>query len=91
MNVSQKATQSPTFPSTPHITITMSNTQATKQALSEHKLIPDVLPEGINLSYNLTLEWPNAKLDEPGQLLQCDDTKPEPKVTINPAVRTSAT
>jgi hypothetical protein len=64
----------------------MANTQSTKQALIEHKIIPDILPEGINLSYNLTLEWPNAKLDEPGKLLQCEDTKPEPKVTITPAV-----
>ena len=64
----------------------MVNTQATKQALIEHKVIPDVLPESINLSYNVTLEWPNAKLDEPGKLLQCDDTKLEPKVIITPAV-----
>ncbi|CAN9128325.1 PEBP-like protein [Alternaria alternata] len=63
----------------------MSNTQATKQALSEHKVIPDVLPDNINLSYNLTLEWPNAKLDKPGKELENHDTKPEPKVFINPA------
>jgi hypothetical protein len=67
----------------------MSNTQATKQALSEHKVIPDVLPDNINLSYNLTLEWPNAKLDKPGKELENHDTKPEPKVFINPAVSTS--
>ncbi|CAN9294793.1 unnamed protein product [Alternaria alternata] len=63
----------------------MSNTQATKQALSEHKVIPDVLPDSINLSYNLTLQWPNAKLDTPGKELENPDTKPEPKVFINPA------
>jgi hypothetical protein len=66
------------------------NTQSTKQALIEHKVIPDVLPESINLSYNLTLEWPNAKLDEPGKLLPCDDTKPEPRVIVTPAVHPSA-
>jgi hypothetical protein len=64
----------------------MSNTQATKQALSEHKVIPDVLPETVNLSYDLTLEWPNAKLDSPGKELENADTKPEPKVLINPPV-----
>jgi hypothetical protein len=67
----------------------MSNTQATKQALSEHKVIPDVLPDTINLPYNLTLEWPNAKLDTPGKELANSDTKPEPKVLINPAVSNS--
>jgi hypothetical protein len=67
----------------------MSNTQATKQALSEHKVIPDVLPDTINLPYNLTLEWPNATLDTPGKELANSDTKPEPKVFLNPAVSNS--
>ncbi|KAL1795494.1 hypothetical protein ACET3X_005718 [Alternaria dauci] len=62
----------------------MSDTQATKQALAEHKVIPDVLPDTVNLSYNLTLEWPNAKLDTPGKELENADTIPEPKVFINP-------
>ncbi|KAI4927268.1 uncharacterized protein J4E92_006435 [Alternaria infectoria] len=63
----------------------MANTQATKQALLEHKVIPDVLPDTINLSYNLTLEWPNAKLDTPGKELANADTKEEPKVFLDPA------
>ncbi|KAI4649841.1 uncharacterized protein J4E79_009687 [Alternaria viburni] len=63
----------------------MVNTQATKQALLEHKVIPDVLPDTINPSYNLILEWPNAKLDTPGKELENADTKEEPKVFIDPA------
>ncbi|KAH6868768.1 phosphatidylethanolamine-binding protein [Alternaria rosae] len=63
----------------------MANTQTTKQALLSHKVIPDVLPDTINLTYNLVLEWPNAKLDTPGKELENADTKEEPKVFINPA------
>ncbi|KAI4707961.1 hypothetical protein J4E89_007079 [Alternaria sp. Ai002NY15] len=63
----------------------MANAQATKQVLHEHKVIPDVLPDTINLSYNLTLEWPNAKLDTPGKELANADTKEEPKVFLDPA------
>lgn len=64
----------------------MANTQATKQALFSHKVIPDVLPDTINLTYNLFLEWPNAKLDTPGKELENADTKEEPKVFIDPPV-----
>ena len=64
----------------------MANTQAAKQALLEHKVIPDVLPDTINLSYNLTVEWPNAKLDTPGKELANADTKEEPKVFLDPSV-----
>ena len=67
----------------------MANTQATKQALLEHKVIPDVLPDTINPSYNLILEWPNAKLDTPGKEFENADTKEEPKDFIDPAVSNS--
>jgi len=63
----------------------MANTQVTKQALLEHKVIPDVLPDTINLSYDLALEWPNTKLDTPGKELANADTKEEPKVFLDPA------
>jgi hypothetical protein len=66
----------------------MANTEATRQALLSHKVIPDVLPETINLSYNLTLEWPNAKLSTPGAELENADTKDEPKVFLDPVVST---
>ncbi|KAF1835208.1 PEBP-like protein [Decorospora gaudefroyi] len=62
----------------------MSSTQVVKTALSEHKVIPDVLPETIDPSYELTIHWPNATLDTPGKKLACEDTRPEPTITIKP-------
>jgi len=54
--------------------------------LLEHGIVPDVLtlPEGV--SHNLTIKWPNAKLDTPGQELNREDTQPEPKLYLTPAV-----
>jgi hypothetical protein len=65
----------------------MSNTLNTKQVLSEHKVIPDVLPEDFTPTYDLTLEWPSATLNTPGKELGREETQPEPKVTITPPVR----
>jgi hypothetical protein len=64
----------------------MSNAQERKQALIEHRVITDVLPGDLNLSYDLTVTWPNTKLDKPGQELGREDTQPEPELRISPAV-----
>lgn len=58
------------------------------QILKEHKVIPDVLPEGTKLSYDLNVRFPNATLNEPGQELGREETQPEPKVYLDPAVCT---
>ena len=55
------------------------------QQLHKDNVIPDVLPEGTNLSHDLLLKWPNATLDSPGTELGRQDTQPEPSVHVNPA------
>ena len=55
--------------------------------LSELKVIPDVLPANIELSYDLRVEWPEAKLDAPGKELGREETQAEPKVFLSPPVR----
>lgn len=64
----------------------MSSIHERKQALIEHKVITDVLPGELELSYDLTLKWPNTTLDKAGPDLDFEDTQPEPKVYINPPV-----
>jgi hypothetical protein len=65
----------------------MSSAQERKQALIEHKVITDVLPGNLNLSYDLTVKWPNTTLDKPGEELDREETQPEPTIYLSPAVR----
>lgn len=65
----------------------MSSNQDRKQILSEHKVVPDVLPDDLDLSYSLTLKWPNATLDTPAVELDREETQPEPKLYLDPPVR----
>jgi hypothetical protein len=67
----------------------MDSTQERKQALVEHRVITDVLPGAVDLSYSLTLKWPNATLETPGQELDREVTQSEPTVYLNPTVRLS--
>ncbi|KAF1945287.1 PEBP-like protein [Clathrospora elynae] len=62
----------------------MSSLQDKMQAFSEHKVIPDVFPNIVNLPYDLTVKWPTATLDTPGKELDREDTQEEPKVFITP-------
>jgi hypothetical protein len=57
-----------------------------EQLLREHKVIPDVLSEGTQLAYDLRVKFPNATLDAPGQELGREETQPEPKLFLSPAV-----
>lgn len=65
----------------------MATTQDRRQILGEHKVIPDVLPENLDLSYDLTLRWPNATLDTLAQELDREETQTEPNVYLHPTVR----
>ena len=60
---------------------------ANLQILREHKVIPDVLPEDIELSYNLTVKFPDVTLDAPGKELGREETQLEPKLYLDPVVR----
>jgi hypothetical protein len=64
----------------------ISGTQEKQLVLSQHKVIPDVLPYGLNLSYDLTVKWPDAKLDAPAQELGREATQPKPEIYLSPAV-----
>lgn len=64
---------------------TMADASDRKLALRTHKVIPDVLTEDLNLSFDLTLKWPEATLDSPGQELDREKTQTEPEVLLNPA------
>lgn len=57
------------------------------QILREHKVIPDVLPEGTTLSHDLKVVFPEATLDTPGQELGREETQPEPRLFLDPVVR----
>lgn len=65
----------------------MTDTKSRISMLSELNVIPDVLSDGLKLAYDLRLEWPEAKLDKPGEELGREDTQAEPKVFIHPPVR----
>jgi hypothetical protein len=65
----------------------MSNAKEIKQALIDHKVITDVLPGNLDLSYNLTAKWPKATLDKAGVELGREDTQAEPSIYLDPAVR----
>lgn len=65
----------------------MSNAQERKQALIDNNVITDVLPGNLDLSYDLTVKWPNTTLEKPGEELSRRDTQPEPTLDLNPTVR----
>jgi hypothetical protein len=60
--------------------------QDKQKLLREHKVIPDVLPEGTQLAYDLKVKFPNATLEAPGQELGREDTQPRPKLFLSPVV-----
>jgi len=64
----------------------MSSAQERKQALIEHKVITDVLPGALDLSYDLTVRWPKATLDTAGEELGREETQAEPTLSLSPAV-----
>jgi phosphatidylethanolamine-binding protein len=64
----------------------MPTTQEKKQAFVEHKVITDVLPGNIDLSYDLIVKWPATTLDKPGAELDREATQPEPALHLSPAV-----
>lgn len=69
-----------------HRPFTMSTAQEKKQAFIEHRVITDVLPGSIDLSYDLLVKWPNATLDTAGTELDCEDTQSQPTLYLSPAV-----
>ncbi|KAI8931785.1 hypothetical protein NX059_011422 [Plenodomus lindquistii] len=62
----------------------MAGVRDRKLALQAHKVIPDVLTDDLNLSFDLTLKWPEATLDTPGQELDREKTQTEPEVFLSP-------
>lgn len=64
----------------------MSTTQEKKQAFIDSKVITDVLPGNIELSYDLLVKWPNTTLDAAGAELDYEDTQPQPTLRLSPAV-----
>jgi hypothetical protein len=64
----------------------MSNAQETKQALIDHRVITDVLPGNLDLSYDLTIKWPNATLEKPGEEMGREDTQSVPSLYLHPTV-----
>lgn len=55
---------------------------------SEHKVTPDVLTSDADMSYELKISWPETKLDKPAAELNRDQTQPQPKLLLSPAVKT---
>ncbi|KAF2624317.1 PEBP-like protein [Macroventuria anomochaeta] len=61
----------------------MSTTQ-NSALFSEHKVTPDVLSSDADLSYTLTVSWPETKLDRPAEELDRNQTQPQPKLSLSP-------
>ncbi|KAK2015158.1 hypothetical protein LZ32DRAFT_616440 [Colletotrichum eremochloae] len=57
-------------------------TDVTK-AFQEHNVIPDVLPAGTKIPYNLGVHWPTVSLRAPAERLHRDQVQEQPKVTTN--------
>lgn len=68
----------------------MSNTQ-NSALFSEHKVTPDVLSNQADLSYELTVTWPDTKLSRPAEELDRGLTQPQPQLLLSPAVISSVT
>lgn len=64
----------------------MIGTRNRQLALLEYKIIPDILPENLDLFFDLTLKWPEAILDAPGKQLDREKTQTEPEIFLNPPV-----
>jgi hypothetical protein len=64
----------------------MTVTQENKQAFIDHKVITDVLPGNIELSYDLTVQWPKASFDKAGVELHREETQEEPTLYLRPTV-----
>jgi hypothetical protein len=62
------------------------STVQNKALFSEHKVTPDVLSSDADISYDLTVSWPETQLDRPAQELDRDQTQPQPKLKLSPAV-----
>lgn len=52
----------------------------------KENIIPDILAPGTKIPRNLKVIWPNAKLEEPGQMIERDATQPQPTVIVEPSV-----
>ncbi|KAJ4312392.1 hypothetical protein N0V94_007459 [Neodidymelliopsis sp. IMI 364377] len=61
------------------------STVQNKALFSEHKVTPDVLSSDADISYDLTVSWPETQLDRPAQELDRDQTQPQPKLKLSPA------
>ncbi|TDZ49600.1 Uncharacterized protein CTRI78_v007994 [Colletotrichum trifolii] len=55
----------------------------TAKILEEHQVIPDVLPTGTKIPYNLGVHWPTVDLRVPAERLQRDQLQEQPKLTTN--------
>lgn len=64
----------------------MSDAQSVSQKLREHQVIPDVLPVGLDIPFNLKIKWPNTVLDSPGKEMEREETQLEPKLYLDPSV-----
>ncbi|KAK1975818.1 phosphatidylethanolamine-binding protein [Colletotrichum cereale] len=53
------------------------------KVFQEHSLIPDVLPAGTKIPYNLGVHWPSVSLRVPAERLHRDQVQEQPKVTTN--------
>lgn len=67
----------------------MSTAQERKQKLIEDKVITDVLPGNVDLSYDLSVKWPNTTLDTNGTELRYEDVQPQPTLYLKPAASQS--
>ncbi|GAD92937.1 hypothetical protein MGG_14045 [Paecilomyces variotii No. 5] len=51
----------------------------------KENIIPDILPPGTKIPRNLRVVWPNATLEEPGQMIERDATQPQPTLFVKPS------
>ncbi|KAL2272731.1 hypothetical protein FJTKL_06039 [Diaporthe vaccinii] len=63
----------------------MSDGHNISDKLRQHQVIPDVLPEGLDIPSSLIIEWPNTVLDAPGKELDREETQPQPKLYLDPS------
>lgn len=54
--------------------------------LEKESIIPDILPLGTKVPRNLKVVFPNATLEEPGQMIERDATQPQPTLFVEPSV-----
>lgn len=68
----------------------MTVTQGNKQAFIRHQVVTDVLTGDIELSYDLTVQWPEIRLrltpEKAGVELGRKETQPNPLLYLNPTV-----